>query len=347
MQADAAFFRMSGRIPTRWRAGFCLALFCCAPLCSRALSSADSRWMAVAANLLTNPPAVDYLIYSDTYNGKTTFNRVLYQAGNFVIKTTETANLDSLVLRPTTHIIGKSPDSYWYFEGKFEPILNATDVSMLDSTNPAVAQNASRIVDHVKLYARQGLTILCLCSQATPLDSVQLNGSAFAFTSLMGAAVSGTIRPGVGTNEVVLDFLNIRGGKQRFEYIVCHFDPAKFKGAFPFLIERSTRFSLSDKFQNIETFQIISFHPTRWPIHSSRFQRESAFGPGLAGMWYCENNQATFHSFDPKTDARVEAFGRILRPGTVRHIHLLIWALSIAGISLLVFAAIKHKTRTA
>lgn len=343
---------MNSQNPTRRLAGFCLVLLCYAPVCLRAISPVD-RWLATAANLLTNPPAVDYLIYADTYRGETTYDRVLYQAGNFVLRKADTfKDLHRPALLGTICIDGKAGDTYWYFDRKFQSIINISDTSMLDSTNPAVAQNARGVVQSVKLFARQGLMVLCLSSQATPLDSVQLRGSEFSFTSLLGQKISGMIRPGEGTNDVVLDFVSALAGKQRFEKIVCHFNPDRFKGAFPYIIERYIRFSESTNFANVETFKIIDFHPGGGRVNRTRFEPESAFLPGLVGVWYYENNQATFRDFDPKADMRVEAFGRILRPSTVRHIYFFIYALSsigIVGISLLIFkyrqAIDRGKTR--
>lgn len=344
---------MNSRNRTRRLAGFCLVSLCCLPLCLRAVSPAKNRWVATAANLLTNPPAVDYLIYADTYLGKTTYDRVLYQAGDFVLRTADTfKNLHRPALLPMTSIYGKAGDTYWYFDGKFESILRISDISMLNSTNPAVAQGARGILHSAKLFGRQGLMVLCLSSQATPLDSVQLSGSEFSFTSLLGAAISGTIRPGEGTNEVKLDFVSTLAGKQRFEKIVCHFNPDRFKGAFPYLIERYVRFSESTDFTNVETFKTIAFHPAGWRVSRTRFEPESAFLPGVVGVWYYKRNQASYRNFDPKTDMRVEAFGRILRPSTLRHIYFFIYALlaiGVAGISLLIFrhrrAVNQRKTR--
>ena len=332
---------MNNRNQTRRLAGFCLVSLSVLPVCLRADSPAKNRWVATAANLLTNPPAVDYLIYADTYRGKTTYDRVLYQAGNFVLRTADTfKNLHRPALLPMTSIFGKTGDIYWYFDGKFESILKISDISMLDSTNPAVAQGARGVVQSAKMFGRQGLMVLCLSSKATPLDFVQSSGSEFSFRTLQGATISGTIRPGEGTNEVKLDFVSTLAGKQRFEKIVCHFNPDRFKGAFPYLIERYVRFSESTDFTNVETFKIIAFHPAGWRVSRTRFEPESAFLPGVVGVWYYKTNQASFRIFDPKADMRVEAFGRILRPSTLRHIYFFIYALStisIVGISLLIF----------
>lgn len=336
---------MNRWFPTRWCVGFCLVAFCYVPVCLRAVSSADDRWMVAVANLLTNPPAVDYLIYSDTYHGKTTYHRILYQGGDFVIKRADSLkNLERAVLTPAISINAKMGDTFWYFDGKLEQLMHVSDVADLRSTNAAIAHNAQMVINHVSMYSREDLNVLLLGSQATPSDPIQLSGREFSLTNQWGAAVSGVLHNGDDPSEVVLEFTNtVRNNRRRFEEIICHFNPNKFSRPFPFLIERNLRFSPTNDFENAETFEIIDFHPVTAAINKDRFEPENGFLAGLSGIWYYQNNQARLHAFDPGAEMRVEVFGHIIRQSTLRHTYLVVCTISAALGALLIFKVTKSK----